>query len=79
MEWWAFNLTLDDGRKLSWEAAGKTSTDAIRELAFCWMKRWGDAAGFRGAELTAIECLGRLDAALDEPGPVTSKLRVAEP
>jgi hypothetical protein len=79
MEWWAFNLTLDDGRKLSWEATGKTSTDAIRELAFCWMKRWGDAADFRGAELTAIECLGRLDAVLDQPVPVTSKLRVAEP
>jgi hypothetical protein len=77
MEWWAFNLTLDDGRKLTWEAQDNTSTDAIRELAFCWMKRWSDAANFRGAELTAIECLGRLDAEVDQPAPVTSKLRVA--
>jgi hypothetical protein len=78
MPWWAFNLTLDDGRKLTWEAAGKTSTDAIRELAFCWIKRWGDAANFRGVELIIIECLGQLDAGVDQPAPVTSKLRVVE-
>jgi hypothetical protein len=78
MEWWAFNLRLDDGRKLSWEAIGKTSTDAMRELAYCWMKRWGDAASFKGAELIAMECLGRLDAELNQPAPVTSKLRVVE-
>jgi hypothetical protein len=51
----------------------------MRELAYCWMKRWGDAADFRGAELTTIECLGRLDAELDQSAPVTSKLRVADP
>jgi hypothetical protein len=79
MTWWAFTLTLDDGRRLAWEATGKTSTDAMRELAFCWMKRWGDAANFKGAELTTIECLGRLDAESDQPAPVTSKLRVVEP
>ena len=79
MKWWAFTLTLDDGRKLTWEAMGKTSTDAIRELAFCWMKRWGDAAAFMGAELTTIDCLGRLDGEADSPAPNTSKLRVAEP
>jgi hypothetical protein len=78
MEWWTFTLTLDDGRKLTWEAQGKTSTNAIRELAFCWMKRWGDAASFRGAELTAIECLGRLDTGVDQPAAVTSRLWVVE-
>ena len=77
MEWWAFTLTLDDGRKLSWEASGKTSTDAMRELAYCWMKRWGDAANFKGAELIAMECLGQLDTELNQSAPVTSKLRVA--
>jgi len=79
MYWWAFNVTLDNGQKLSWEAMGRTSTDAMRELAFCWMKRWGDAANFRGAELAAIECLGRIDTEPDNAVPVTSKLRVVEP
>jgi hypothetical protein len=42
------------------------------------MKRWGDAAAFAGAEVTTIECLGRLDAEVDGPAPITSKFRVAD-
>ena len=58
MMWWAFNLTLDDGQALEWQSAGKSPTDAIRELVYCWIERLGDAAAFEGAELVAIECLG---------------------
>jgi hypothetical protein len=60
MTWWAFNLTLDDGQVLEWQSAGKSPTDAIRELVYCWIERLGDATAFEGAELVAIECLGPL-------------------
>ena len=60
MTWWAFNLTLDDGQVLEWQSAGKSPTDAIRELVYCWIERLGDAAAFEGTELVAIACLGPL-------------------
>jgi hypothetical protein len=58
MMWWAFNLMLDDGEVLEWQSAGKSTTDAIRELVYCWIERLGDAAAFEGTELVAVECVG---------------------
>ena len=54
MTWWAFNLTLDVGQILEWQSAGKSPTDATRELVYCWLERLGDAAAFTGAELAVI-------------------------
>jgi len=58
MTWWAFNLTLDDGRVLAWQAAGETPTEAIREIADCWLNGFGDAAKFNEAEIVTVEFIG---------------------